>query len=83
MRPAAVVALCLVCAMLGGLVAGLVVGVGLALAQQHFGFIKMPGGFSLQAYPVVLQVSDLVWTVLGVGACGVVISLLAAPRIKR
>ena len=65
-----------------GLAAGLVVGVGLALAQQHFGFIKMPGGFFLQAYPVVLQVSDLVWTVLGVGSCGALISLLAAPRNK-
>ena len=63
-----------------GLVAGLVVGVVLALAQQHFGFIKMPGGFFLQAYPVVLQVSDLVWTVLGVASCGALVSLLAAPR---
>ena len=63
-----------------GLAAGVVVGVGLALAQQHFGFIKMPGGFLLQAYPVVLQVSDLLWTVLGVGTIGILISLLAAPR---
>ena len=63
-----------------GLAAGLVVGVALALAQQHFGFIKMPGGFFLQAYPVVLQVSDLLWTVLGVAAVGILISLLAAPR---
>ena len=63
-----------------GLAAGLVAGVVLALAQQHFGFIKMPGGFLLQAYPVVLQVSDLLWTVLGVASCGVLVSLLAAPR---
>ena len=66
-----------------GLAAGLVVGVALALAQQHFGIIKMPGGFFLQAYPVVLQVSDIVWTVLGVGAVGFLISLLAAPATKR
>ena len=63
-----------------GLAAGLVVGVALALLQQHFGIIKMPGGFLLQAYPVVLQVSDLLWTVLGVGTIGILISLLAAPR---
>ncbi|MCR5352047.1 MAG: ABC transporter permease [Bacteroidales bacterium] len=63
-----------------GLGAGVVIGVTLALVQQHFGIIKMPGGFFLQAYPVVLQVSDLLWTVLGVGAIGALISLLAAPR---
>jgi len=62
-----------------GLLAGLVIGVALALVQQHFGIVKMPGGFFLQAYPVVLQAGDLLWTVLGVGACGAVISLLAAP----
>ena len=62
-----------------GLLAGLVIGVALALVQQHFGIVKMPGGFFLQAYPVVLQAGDLLWTALGVGACGAVISLLAAP----
>ena len=63
-----------------GLLAGLAVGIGLALLQQHFGLIKMPGGFLLQAYPVVLQASDVLWTVLGVGAIGALISFLAAPR---
>ena len=63
-----------------GLLAGLVFGVALALAQQHFGFVKMPGGFFLQAYPVVLQFTDILWTVLGVGTVGFLISLLAAPR---
>ena len=63
-----------------GLLAGLAIGIGLALLQQHFGLIKMPGGFLLQAYPVVLQASDVLWTVLGVGAIGALISFLAAPR---
>ena len=62
-----------------GLAAGLVLGVGLALLQQHFGIVKMPGGYLLQAYPVVLQPWDVVWTALGVGAIGALISLLAAP----
>ena len=64
---------------LAGLAVGLVIGVGLALLQQRYGIIKMPGGFFLQAYPVVLQVRDVIWTVLGVGAIGGIISLLAAP----
>ena len=63
-----------------GLAAGLVVGLTLTLAQQHFGFVKMPGGFFLQAYPVVLQPTDILWTALGVAAVGFAISLLAAPR---
>ena len=66
-----------------GLLAGLVVGIALALAQQHFGFIKMPGGFFLQADPVVLQPLDILWTLLGVGSVGLLISLFAAPRHLR
>ena len=63
-----------------GLAAGLVVGLALTLAQQHFGLVKMPGGFFLQAYPVVLQPADILWTALGVSAVGFAISLLASPR---
>ena len=63
-----------------GLVAGLLIGMALALLQQHFGIVKMPGGFFLQSYPVVLRAADILWTVLGVGAVGFLISLLSAPR---
>ena len=63
-----------------GLAAGLAAGVLLAWLQQRFGFVKMPGGFFLQAYPVVLQASDLLWVTAGVAAVGALISLLAAPR---
>lgn len=63
-----------------GLAAGLVVGLALTLAQQHFGFVKMPGGFFLQAYPVVLQPTDILWTAIGVAVVGFAISLLASPR---
>ena len=65
---------------LSGLLAGLLAGIGLALLQERFGIIKMPGGFLLQAYPVVLQAGDVLWTVLGVAAVGMLISLLAAPK---
>ena len=65
---------------LTGMGAGLLTGVVLTLVQQHFGIIKMPGGFFLQAYPVVLQVSDLLWITLGVGAIGFLITLLSAPK---
>ncbi len=63
-----------------GLAAGLAVGIALAWIQERFGLVKMPGGFFLQAYPVVLQVSDLLWVTAGVAAIGFLITLLAAPR---
>ena len=44
-----------------GAVAGLLVGVGASLAQQHFGFIRMPAGtFLTDSYPVEFRFSDLV-----------------------
>ena len=67
---------------LSGLLAGLVIGIALALLQQRFGIVKMPGGFLLQAYPVVLQAGDVLWTALGVAAIGILISSLAAARSK-
>ena len=66
-----------------GLLAGMILGVALALIQQHYGIVKMPGGFFLQAYPVILQADDLLWTALGVGGIGALISLLAAPPAGR
>jgi ABC-type lipoprotein release transport system permease subunit len=68
---------------LSGLLAGLVIGIALALLQQRFGIVKMPGGFLLQAYPVVLQAGDVLWTALGVAAIGLLISFLAAPAVNR
>jgi lipoprotein-releasing system permease protein len=45
---------------IGGIV-GLLLGVGITLTQQHFGFIKMPNGnFLIENYPVELHISDLV-----------------------
>ena len=66
-----------------GLLAGLVFGIALALLQQHFGLVKMPGGFFVQAYPVVLEAGDVLLTAAGVGAIGILISYLAAPAPDR
>ena len=45
---------------LGGVI-GLLLGVTVTLAQQHFGFVKMPNGnFLIENYPVELQMTDLV-----------------------
>jgi ABC-type lipoprotein release transport system permease subunit len=61
---------------LTGLCVGLAAGVGFALLQQHFGFIKMPGGFMVQAYPVIVSPWDVLMTVAGVALIGYLIALL-------
>ena len=57
-----------------GLAAGLCVGIGFAVLQQHFGFIKMPGGFGVTAYPIILDWKDIVATSLCVTLIGLVMS---------
>ena len=66
---------------LAGMAVGLLVGTGFALLQQHFGFIKMPGHFVVQAYPVILSWSDIFLTAVGVAAIGYIIALLPVHRL--
>ena len=61
---------------LAGLAGGLLLGISFALLQQHFGFIKMPGHFIVQAYPVILSWSDVLLTTAGVATVGYVIATL-------
>ena len=60
-----------------GLAAGLAAGLLLTFLQQRFGLIKMPGNYLIEAYPVILQWSDILWTVLGVAAVGFLIASLS------
>ena len=59
-----------------GLAVGLIIGIGFALLQQHFGFIKMPGHFIVQAYPVVISWIDVLFVTIGVSIVGYLIALL-------
>ncbi|MBQ9462154.1 MAG: ABC transporter permease [Bacteroidales bacterium] len=65
-----------------GMITGLVAGVSLALAQQKFGLVKMPGNFLIESYPVILKAQDIVLTVLSVAVVGLVIALLSTGRKK-
>ena len=48
-----------------GAAGGLVLGLALALGQQHFGWLKLSGQtFLLDAYPVEVHAADLVWITL-------------------
>lgn len=59
-----------------GLVAGLVIGIGFVLLQNHSGFIKMPGGFMATAYPVILHWPDILLASAAVLAVGFVMAFV-------
>lgn len=66
-----------------GLAIGLVCGVVLALLQQHFGLVKMPGNYLIESYPVVLQASDVLLSAVGVALIGLLIALLSTTKLKK
>lgn len=54
---------------LGGALAGMLLAAALCLMQQHYGFIRMgqsDGSFIIDAYPVMVQGTDLLATLLTV-----------------
>ena len=59
-----------------GLGIGLALGIACVYLQQKFGFIRMPGNYIINAYPVILKGSDILWTALGVAGVGYLIALL-------
>ncbi len=59
-----------------GLVGGLIAGIGFVLLQQHFGMIRMPGGFATSSYPVILQWQDIALTALCVMVIGLVMAVI-------
>jgi lipoprotein-releasing system permease protein len=60
-------------------------GVAVTLAQQHFGFVKMPNGnFLVENYPVELQAGDLIVIFVVFVAVALAVSMLAtSTMIKR
>jgi ABC-type lipoprotein release transport system permease subunit len=50
-----------------GAVAGIVLGVLLCLGQQHFGWLRLGNGnFSVNAYPVIVSLTDLLFVLITV-----------------
>ena len=68
---------------LAGLAGGLFLGVLFSLLQQWFGFIKMPGHFVVQAYPIILSWTDVMLTAIGVAVIGYLIALIPAHTLNR
>lgn len=59
-----------------GIAAGVGTGLLICLLQQHYGWVKMPGNFVVDAYPVVVQPLDILLVITGVALIGWLISLL-------
>ncbi len=68
---------------IGGAI-GLVLGVAVTLAQQHFGFVKMPNGnFLIENYPVELQATDLAVIFIVFVAVALGVSLVATSTMIK
>ena len=66
-----------------GLLIGLTIGLGFAFLQQQLGFIKMPGQFLVQAYPVIISWTDILYITVGVAGIGYLIALLPVSRLTK
>ena len=68
---------------IGGAI-GLALGVAVTLAQQYFGFVKMPNGnFLIENYPVELQVTDLAVIFIVFVAVALGVSLVATSAMIK
>ncbi len=68
-----------------GAIAGLVLGVGLVWAQTQFELLKLPGGgsFAISAYPVKLQLVDVLATVAIVLTIGFLAAWYPVRSIRK
>ena len=64
-----------------GMLIGLLLGVLLVWIQGRFGLISMPGNYIVEAYPVVLKLTDLLWIAAGVAGIGFLIALLPSKKL--
>jgi lipoprotein-releasing system permease protein len=63
-----------------GVAAGVIIAVGAYLLQKQFGLVGVPEGFVVDAYPIVLRVSDFLIVTATVLAIGLLASLLPAKK---
>jgi lipoprotein-releasing system permease protein len=66
----------------GGL-AGIIIGSGVCLLQQKFGFIKLGGSFLVDAYPVKIQAPDILLVITTILTVGLLVSWYPALRSTR
>ncbi len=65
-----------------GCVLGILLGTGLVLAQDKFGFIALGQGYAIDAYPVELRFTDMIKVFFTIMAIGSFMSWIAVKRLK-
>jgi len=69
-----------------GAIAGVVIGLTLCLLQQHFGLLRLgstPGAFVIDAYPVSVQVWDIVLIFITVNIIGFLAVLYPVNNLRK
>ncbi|MGN0190061.1 MAG: FtsX-like permease family protein [Candidatus Cryptobacteroides sp.] len=66
-----------------GMGIGAVIGIAVVLAQEYFGIVKMPGGFLVTAYPVILQWTDVALVCGSVALIGWLVTLAPSLRAAK
>lgn len=65
-----------------GLSVGLVAGLALALLQQRYGLIPLPGNYLVSSYPVIIQPLDILLVAASTALVGYLIARFAVSRSK-
>lgn len=65
-----------------GTIIGLVLGLLIALAQQHFKIISMPGNFIIDHYPMIVMWQDVGLVFIGTAIIGLLVTSLPARTMK-
>lgn len=71
---------------LSGTIIGLVVGIIICLLQQHLGLIKLgnsPGTFIIDAYPVQVQIMDVITVFITVSIIGILAVLYPVNNLRK
>jgi lipoprotein-releasing system permease protein len=69
-------------ALMGGL-AGILLGYGICLIQQRYGIITVGGSFLMDAFPVDMQLGDLLLVLATISAVGLLAAWYPAVRATR
>jgi ABC-type lipoprotein release transport system permease subunit len=69
-----------------GIVAGIVLGLVLCLLQQHFGILRLsdvPGAYIIDAYPVIVQFSDILVVFVSVSLVSMLTVLYPVNNLRK
>lgn len=69
-----------------GIVAGIVLGLVLCLLQQHFGILRLsdvPGAYIIDAYPVIVQFSDILVVFVSVSLISMLTVLYPVNNLRK